>query len=99
KDYPFAEPVAGEPEDGAKPLEIHPALYPAGPGLWAVAVLTRGREGYSGGGAEFVTADFVRLEPEAAEVGASQRLYASVPFSCSKIVRACFTEKEYKTSP
>jgi hypothetical protein len=88
-------------EDGseARMIDIHPALYPAGPGVWAVAVLNRKVESYSGGGAEFVTADFITLDPEALDVGETQRLFGNVPFSCSKIVRACFTEKEYKTSP
>jgi hypothetical protein len=88
-------------EDGSKArmLDIHPALYPAGPGLWAVAVLDTKTESYSGGGAQFVTADFVTLDPEATDVGEAQRQFGDVPFSCSKMVRACFTEKEYKTSP
>lgn len=80
-------------------LDIHPALYPAGPGRWAVAVLDRRAEAYSGGGAEFVRADFVALDEQVGEVEAGQRLFRAVPFSCSKIVRACFTEAEYKTSP
>ncbi|WP_139165557.1 hypothetical protein [Microvirga guangxiensis] len=88
-------------EDGseARMLDIHPALYPAGSGLWAVAVLNRITESYSGGGAEFVIADFVTLDPGVTDVGEDQRRYGNVPFSCSKTVRACFSEREYKTSP
>lgn len=88
-------------EDGSegRMIDIHPALYPAGSGLWAVAVLNRIMESYSGGGAEFVIADFVTLDPEMTEIGEDQRRYQQVPFSCSKMVRACFTDKEYKTSP
>jgi hypothetical protein len=95
--YPVrpAEGGAGDP----RMIDIHPALYPAGFGLWAVALLDSRTEGYSGGGAQFVTADFVTLDPEAAEVGEQQRLFRAVPFSCSKTVRACFSPKEHKTSP
>jgi len=96
--YPLASGKEGE-ADKPTMLDIHPALYPAGPDLWAVAVLTSQTEGYSGGGAQFVKADFVALDPKTTEVGEKQRLFAAVPFSCSKMVRACFTEKEYKTSP
>jgi len=83
----------------ARMIDIHPALYPTGSGMWAVAVLNRTTESYSGGGAEFVTADFITLDPETLDVGEAQRRFGGVPFSCSKMVRACFTEKEYKTSP
>lgn len=85
--------------DDARMIDIHPALYPVGPDLWAVAVLSTQREGYSGGGAEFVTADFVVLDPKMEDVGEKQKAFAAVPFSCTKTVRACFTPKEYKTSP
>lgn len=88
-------------EDGseARMVDIHPALYPAGPGLWAVAVLTTRTESYSGGGAQFITADFVTLDPDVAEIGEGQRRFGNIPFSCTKTARACFTEKDHKTSP
>jgi hypothetical protein len=88
-------------EDGsvAGVIDIHPALYPAAPGLWAVALLDTKTEGYSGGGAQFVLADFVTLDPAVTEIGEAQRRFGKVPFSCSKMVRACFSEQEYKTSP
>jgi hypothetical protein len=97
ENYPFAPREDGSDEPTM--IDIHPALYPAGPDLWAVAVLTSRTEGYSGGGAQFVTADFVALDPKATDVGEKQRLFSAVPFSCSKTVRACFTPKDYKTSP
>jgi hypothetical protein len=93
--YPL--PASADDSD-ARMIDIHPALYPAGSSLWSVAVLHRIMEGYSGGGAEFVIADFVTLDPNLTEIGEDQRRYNNVPFSCSKTVRACFTEKEQKTS-
>lgn len=91
-------PVPSEPESAGdrRMLDIHPALYPAAPDLWAIALLTTKTESYSGGAASFDEADFVLLDPTTSEVTQKQRLYAGVPFSCSKEVRACFSEKDYK---
>lgn len=76
-------------------LSLSPALYPLGEGRWAVAVLATVSEMYSGGGARFDRADFVPLDAPSASTRA---VHADVPFYCSKMVRACFSEKEYKTS-
>ena len=83
-------------------LEIYPALYPlpqSTEGTFAIAVVAANSEMYSGGGAFFSVADFVALHTKPAEIGlAWSRAYSAVPFSCSKMVRACFAEKEYKNS-
>ncbi len=97
-DYPLV-PRKDEEAGSYSQIDMHPALYPIGPDLWAIAVLKSQRESYSGGGAEFVTADFVALDPKVTEVREAQRIFGAVPFSCSKMIRACFSEKEYKTSP
>jgi hypothetical protein len=91
-------PAPSRPEGSGDPrmLDIHPALYPAAPDLWAIALLSTQMESYSGGEAGFNKADFVVLDPKASVVTEKQRLYAAVPFSCSKQVRACFSEKDYK---
>jgi len=77
--------------DGGKasPLEIHPALYPVGANGWAIALVSEVREMYSGGGASFRTADFIELD------AARTVAYGAVPFSCYKMVRACFSERDY----
>ncbi len=72
-------------------LSLAPALYPLAEGQWAVAVLQTVSEGYSGGGASFSTADFVPLD-------GSKATYEGIPFACGKMVRACFSEQEYKHS-
>ncbi|RYX97844.1 MAG: hypothetical protein EOO28_01840 [Comamonadaceae bacterium] len=82
-------------------MSLAPALYPIGPDRWAAGVLLTFREMYSGGGAGFTTADFVPLD-EAVSPGQKsfkKPAHAGVAFSCSKMVRACFSEKDYKTSP
>ncbi len=86
----------------AQGLEIYPALYPlpqSTDGAFAIAIVAQKSEMYSGGGAFFSVADFVALETKPADVGlAFSRAYSAVPFSCSKMVRACFAEKEYQNS-
>ena len=84
----------------APPLHLHPALYPVGIDGLAVAIVSTTREMYSGGGASFDVADFVELDASAPTPASAPRaLYVGVPFACSKTVRACFSEKEYRRSP
>ena len=92
--------TANSPSDNSR-LSLAPALYPLGPERWAAAVLLTVSEMYSGGGAGFSQADFVALEEahKPAPKSFSKPAHAGIPFSCSKMVRACFSEKEYKTSP
>ncbi len=78
------------------PLQIYPALYPLGPDRNAVAILSSWTEAYSGGGGSWSYADFVELK--AAGQHADAASVASVPFSCDKSIRACFSEQDYKSS-
>lgn len=80
------------------PLTIYPALYPIAPNQWAVAIVSTYREFYSGGGAGFDTADFVVLNDSTDKQAEFKQVFSSIPFSCSKHIRACFSENEYKTS-
>ncbi len=96
-DYPLT-PRKDEEKGSSSQINMHPALYPVGPDQWAIAVLTDIIESYSGGGASFTKADFVMLDPKISDVSEKQRLLAGIPFSCEKSIRACFSEKEYKTS-
>ena len=96
-DYAHTRPPSGA--DPGEPLEIYPALYPAGDGRYAIALVRRHGEMYSGGGAGFAYADFVLLNTADPADSSKPLLYAGMPFSCSKMVRACFFEREYKTSP
>jgi hypothetical protein len=95
--YPLT-PRKNEENGSTSQISMHPALYPVGPDQWAIAVLTDISETYSGGGASFTKADFVMLDPKVSEISEKQRLLAGIPFSCQKSIRACFSEKDYKTS-
>jgi hypothetical protein len=95
-DYaPTAQPDSGDRVD---PPHLFPALYPLGPGDWGVALLQSRSEMYSGGGASVETADFISLKAIAASARKAKPVYGGVPFSCSKMIRACFSEHDYKTS-
>lgn len=95
---PSVPPAADAGEPAA--LRLHPALYPLGASGQAVAIVSTTREMYSGGGAFFDVADFVALDASATtSVAPPTVVYAAVPFACSKTIRACFSEKDYKRSP
>lgn len=76
-------------------MTLAPALYPLRPDQWAAAVLLTMTESYSGGGASLSVADFVALDP----ILKSPAVHAGIPFSCSRSIRACFSQKDYATSP
>lgn len=96
KDY--APTPSSDAGDRADPPRLFPALYPLGPGDWGVALLQSHSEMYSGGGASVEVADFVSLKAIAASAQKAKPVYGGMPFSCSKMIRACFSEQEYKTS-
>ena len=98
--YRHSVPAQVDGSGKEEPLIVHPAIYPFGSGGQAVALVTSSREMYSGGGAAFDVADFVELSAAPAAAGPEANVvYAGVPFSCNKIIRACFTEKDYRHSP
>jgi hypothetical protein len=86
---------SGLASDSPAPTFLYPALYPVGPGTWAVAVVAGANQAFSGGGAGYQSADFVVL----GEGDPMAVAYSNVPFSCTKSLRACFTEEEYRRSP
>ncbi|NRR33204.1 hypothetical protein HSX11_23815 [Oxalobacteraceae bacterium] len=96
--YVHSVPPMADAGDAAGKLEIHPALYPVGVSDYAVALLSSVSESYSGGGARFDHADFLQLNREQKANYKFSVAYAAVPFFCSKTIRACFSEKEYKSS-
>lgn len=78
-------------DDDRLTFHLAPVLYPLGGGRWAVAVVKGLTDMYSGGGASFEQASFVALDAPAD----AAPVHADIPFSCSKLVRACFSSEEY----
>ncbi len=96
-DYQPANPDQDQGDGTPPPLDLFPALYPLGRGRFAVAILAGRNEMYSGGAGSWQTADFVALEPDGSL--APKPRVAGLPFSCSKSIRACFSEDNDRRSP
>lgn len=99
--WDFGAVVSEEPPENSS-RSLAPVLYPVGRDRWAMAVLTSHSTGYSGGGASWTWATFHELRdlaaPEAVKEGGLELLYQAIPFRCSKGIRACFSEQEYRKS-
>ena len=96
KDYPHshASPVH-EGELQRNGLKIFPALYPLNKNEIAVAIIDDWFIGYSGGGRHEQYADFVQLDKN----GKYKLAISYVLFYSSEMIRACFSQQEYITSP
>jgi hypothetical protein len=94
----YKHSIANETSDPDEArFSLAPALYPLAEGRWAVAVIRSVNQGFSGGGAMYERADFVALDDT--PPAEAKPAHAGVPYFCMQDFRACFTEKEYKTSP
>lgn len=76
-------------------LSIYPALYPLNSNKMAVAIIKTEFETYSGGGRTYKTADFLELKNN----GSYSVALKSVPFYMDEMIRACFSEEEYRNNP
>lgn len=76
-------------------LSIYPALYPLNKKEVSIALLSNYFTGFSGGGANESVADFVMLQPH----GRYKVALKNISFDENHMYRACFSEKEYNTSP
>lgn len=94
--------VVPEPSQENSSRALVPVLYPVGRDRWAMAVATSHSTGYAGGGASWTWATFHELRdlaaPQTVEEGGLELLYKAIPFHCSKGIRACFSEQEYRKS-
>lgn len=75
--------------------EIYPALYPLNADKFAVALVKQYSRAYSGGGKGEHIADFLMLDTN----GQYRKALSKIPFYSYEAIRACFSEKDYKTSP
>ncbi|WP_227542934.1 hypothetical protein [Acinetobacter chinensis] len=95
KNYSHSITEYGDDEFNSGGMSVYPAFYPISADIDAIALVSQWYAGYSGGGREESIADFVALESN----GKYQPAMSSIPFSLSERIRACFSEKDYKTSP
>lgn len=76
-------------------LKIYPALYPLNKTDVSIAIIDDWFGGYSGGGSSEQYADFVQLYPhDKYNLAIADQLFYS-----SEMIRACFSEQDYHTSP
>lgn len=75
-------------------LYIFPKLYPINEQDYAVAVLQTWSEGYSGGGMSEEVADIIHLKAD----NTVEKVFENIPFSMSRMIRACFSERDYESS-
>ncbi|WAU72761.1 hypothetical protein [Acinetobacter sp. TR11] len=73
---------------------IFPKLFPMDQNRYAIAVIDTFSEMYSGGGAGIERASFYELKGS----GQTHRFIENYPFSFSRMIRACFSEQDYKSS-
>ena len=95
KNYEHSNKEPHSDDLGPNGLKIFPALYPLNKNEHAIAVLNTWFTGYSGGGRFEENADFIELKSK----GQYQVALKDINFSSSKMIRACFSEQEYKKSP
>lgn len=73
---------------------IFPKLFPMTENRYAIAQIDTFSEMYSGGGAGIERANFYELK----DSGQTHRFIENYPFSFNRMIRACFSEQEYKSS-
>ncbi len=73
---------------------IFPKLFPMTENRYAIAQIDTFSEMYSGGGAGIERANFYELK----DSGQTDRFIENYPFSFNRMIRACFSEQEYKSS-
>lgn len=78
----------------ADALHLYPVLFPINDTDYSIALIQRWNEMYSGGGMTEEVADFLQLKPQ----GKYQQTFQNIPFSVSRMIRACFSEQDYAKS-
>jgi len=73
---------------------IFPKLFPMTENRYAIAQIDTFSEMYSGGGAGIERVSFYELK----DSGQPYRFIGNYPFSFSRMIRACFSERDYETS-
>ncbi len=95
KSYTHSSHDSGDDDLADFGTEIFPAFYPLNREKRAIAIVKQYGTGYSGGGKGEEVADFLMLESN----GQFKMALSNVAFYSYEMIRACFSEKDYKTSP
>ena len=80
--------------DDDRRLSIFPKLFPINEHDYAVGIVQEWQEGYSGGGMNEEVVDFLQLKVK----GQYQQVFQNTPLSMYRMIRACFSEKDYLES-
>lgn len=75
-------------------LYIFPKLFPVNEQDYALGIVQTWSEGYSGGGLQEEVVDFLQLKNN----GQYQQVFQNIPLSMYRMIRACFSEQQYKES-
>lgn len=86
--------LAPSEEMERKSQYIFPKLFPMTENRYAIAQIDTFSEMYSGGGARIERANFYELK----DSGQTHRFIENYPFSFNRMIRACFSERDYETS-
>lgn len=73
-------------------VSIFPKLFKITDKAYAVGIVQEWHEGYSGGGMSEEVADFLQLKANRQY----QQVFQNVPLSMYRMIRACFSEEDYK---
>lgn len=73
---------------------LYPALFKISEKTYAIALVQSFHETYSGGGMHEEVADFFELIPQQKQ----KLMFQNIPFSVYRMIRACFSEEDYKKS-
>lgn len=71
---------------------IYPTLFKMSEKTYAVALVQSFHEGYSGGAMNEEVANFFELIPEQVP----KLMFQNIPFSMYRMIRACFSDEDYK---
>lgn len=93
-EWDFNAPPSKAGEEKNVQHSIFPKLFPLDQNRYAIAYLIERTEGYSGGGAQIQRANFIELKQK----GQKDEFITDYPFHLSQMIRACFSEEDYKNS-
>lgn len=93
-EWDFTETASEDREEKDVKHSIFAKLFPLDQNRYAIAYLIKRSEGYSGGGAQIQRASFIELKKK----GLKDEFITDYPFHFSRMIRACFSEEDYKNS-